>query len=337
MELATGSVRSSPRRPHSPVSMFALADNGFPKQPKPLARIEKKAKSPSTPSRNSDAASVRSAAPSLSTTASLSPPKSISNLWRTLRCIRRKKSPSLPQPQEGPDDVFIRRPYTSYVDKATQTPVDGVRAELELQVSIATPPRGKTPEPWLAHAAPSMNSRPSERSPSMSSLVSRNTQDDIRRSISEVSPRHLLPPDAPFNQYSSLHPIHPTNIVRPSSPKAVAPSQATISFSLPSTPSRKREVDIDVAIPETTFSAKPRRPGKIKRPKTAPHSPLSMQRSSEDRHFFFSHRPDTPFIKSTVYFDEMDLKTIKERREDWSGEWNTHDMQEVMRRLRDLR
>ncbi|KAK0461098.1 uncharacterized protein EV420DRAFT_1640592 [Desarmillaria tabescens] len=336
MASASGSVRSSPRRPHSPVSMFALADNGSPKQPKPLAKIEKKTKSPSTPSRNSDAASVRSAAPSLSTTASLSPTKSISSiLWRGLRCIRRKKPPSSLRPQEGPhrEDGSTSKAYATYADKATQTPVDGVRAEFELQVSIAPPPRGQTPEPWLAHAPPSMNPRPSKRSPSMSSLASRNPRDDIRRSISEVPPRHLLPPDAPFNQYSALHPIPPTKVVRPSSPKSpVAPSQATISFSLPTTPSCKREVDIDFTIPEATFSVKPRRPGKMKRPKTAP-----QQRSLEDKHLFFSRRPDTPLIKSTVYFDEMDLKTIKERRDDWIGEWNTHDMQEVMRKLRDLR
>ncbi|KAK0212672.1 hypothetical protein DFS33DRAFT_54146 [Desarmillaria ectypa] len=331
MASASGSVRSSPRRPHSPVSMFALADNGSPKQPKPLAKIEKKTKSPSTPSGNSDAGSVQSAVPSLSTTASISPTKSISSiLWRGLRCIRRKKSPSSSRPQEG---VFTSRGYASYADKATQTPVDGVRAELELQVSITTPPQGQTPEPWLAHAPSSINLRPSKRSPSMSSLASRNTHDNIRRSISEVPPRHLLPPDAPFNQYSVLHPIPTTKVVRPSSPKSpVAPSQATISFSLPSTPSRKREVDIDVTIPEATFSVKPRRPGKMKRPKTAP-----QQRSLEDTHLFFSRRPDTSLIRSTVYFDEMDLKTIKERREDWIGEWNTHDMQEVMRKLRDLR
>ncbi|PBK74367.1 hypothetical protein ARMSODRAFT_952002 [Armillaria solidipes] len=335
MASASGSVRSSPRRPHSPVSMFALADNGSPKQPKPLAKIEKKTKSPSTPTpRNSDAASVRSAAPSLSTTASLSSTKSFTSiLRRSLGCMRRKKSPLSPRPQEGPDDNLTSRARATYVDKATQTPVDGVRAELELQVSIATPPRGQTPEPWLAHAPPSMNPRRSKRSPSMSSLASRNPQDDIRRSISETSPRHLLPPDAPFNQYSALHLIPPTKIVRPSSPKSsVAPSQATISFSLPSTPSRKREVDIDVAIPEATFSVKPKRPGKMKRPKTAP-----QQRSLEDRHLFFSRRSETPLIRSTVYFDEMDLKTIKKRSEDWIGEWNTHDMQEVMRKLRDLR
>lgn len=334
MASASGSVRSSPRRPHSPVSMFALADNGSPKQPKPLAKIQKKPKSPSTHTRrNSDAASVRSAAPSFSTTASLSPTKSFTSiLRRSLGCMRRKKSPLSPRPQEGPNDSLTNRAHATYVDKATQTPVDGVRAELELQISIATP-RVQTPEPWLAHAPPSMNLRRSKRSPSMSSLASRNPQDDIRRSISETAPRHLLPADAPFNQYSALHLIPPTKVVRPSSPKSsVVPSQTTISFSLPSTTSRKRDVDIDVAIPEATFTVKPKRPGKLKRPKTAP-----QQRSLEDRHLFFSRRAESPLIRSTVYFDETDLKTIKERSEDWIGEWNTHDMQEVMRKLRDLR
>ncbi|KAF4584686.1 hypothetical protein EYR38_001916 [Pleurotus pulmonarius] len=82
-------------------------------------------------------------------------------------------------------------------------------------------------------------------------------------------------------------------------------------------------------------------PSSRSRPSTAPASPLRSIRPSD-------MRPSTPFIDALVPMDEEaethapPVKLIRpssrrERRQGWSGEWNRDDMQDVIKKLRNLK
>ncbi|KAF7437500.1 hypothetical protein PC9H_004341 [Pleurotus ostreatus] len=102
--------------------------------------------------------------------------------------------------------------------------------------------------------------------------------------------------------------------------------------------------------PAPTATARPSRrqpvvkayvPSSRSRPSTAPASPLRSIRPSD-------MRPSTPFIDALVPMDEEaetqapPVKLIRpssrrERRQGWSGEWNRDDMQDVIKKLRNLK
>ncbi|KAK0189267.1 hypothetical protein F5146DRAFT_1058707 [Armillaria mellea] len=211
------------------------------------------------------------------------------------------------------------------------------------------------PEPWLAHAPPSIN-----RLPKRSTLT---TSNDRRPSLSRQSSydSSLSYGDAPCHS-------HRRSLSYDSSPLRTQSIQSTL-LSPPNTHTsssllerRNRNIrDLSIATPSTHASQPvtspdphkfPRSPdsplffrrapdgdGKLRRPSTAPHSPTSsmhiMHQFTREPAFLLPPRSDSPFIHS--FQDSSSCASWGEPTQGWSGEWNRDNLQDVIKMLRNLR
>ncbi|KAK0238478.1 hypothetical protein EDD85DRAFT_826974 [Armillaria nabsnona] len=211
------------------------------------------------------------------------------------------------------------------------------------------------PEPWLAHAPPSIN-----RLPKRSALT---TSNNCRPSLSRQSSydSSLSCGDAPCHS-------HRRSLSYDSSPLRTQSIQSTL-LSPPNTHTssslserRNRNIrDLCIATPSTQASQPvtspgpykfPRSPdsplffrrapdgdGKLRRPSTAPHSPTSpthvMHQFTREASFLLPPRPDSPFIHS--FQDSSSCASWGEPAQGWSGEWNRDNLQDVIKMLRNLR
>lgn len=212
------------------------------------------------------------------------------------------------------------------------------------------------PEPWLAHAPPSIN-----RLPKRSTTLT--TSNDRRPSLSRQSSydSSLSYGDAPCHS-------HRRSLSYDSSPLRTQSIQSTL-LSPPNTLTsssllerRNRNIrDLCITTPNTHTSQPvispdphkfPRSPdsplffrrapdgdGKLRRPSTAPHSPTSpthvMHQFSREPTSLLPPRSDSPFIHS--FQDTSPCASWGEPKQGWSGEWNRDNMQDVIKMLRNLR
>ncbi|KAK0203143.1 hypothetical protein DFS33DRAFT_1385497 [Desarmillaria ectypa] len=376
-----------PRRPRSPVSFFAAPDLGQPKQPKPLVKIEKKPKkskktkappvafsdtsscqsSPTSfsPSPLSPASlsSMSSRAPSLCTTRSSRSSVSLKPFLRRIGIRRRSSDASSLSPDDIPP---VPQCLCIPVKEKTQTvgqkiissyPATGSSSDDSSMHSRPSPSdsiQRIVPEPWLAHAPPSINRLPkrsalttsNDHRPTLSrqsSYDSSLSYGDVpchshRRSLSYdssplrtqsiqstlLSPRNMHPPSLLERRNRNIRDL----CLATSSTQASQPETSPGLYKFPRSPDSP-----------LFFRRAPDGNGKLRRPSTAPHSPTSpthsMHQFTKETSFLLPPRPDSPFIHS--FQDSSSCVGWGEPAQSWSGEWNRDNMQDVIKMLRNLR
>ncbi|KIY69218.1 hypothetical protein CYLTODRAFT_489117 [Cylindrobasidium torrendii FP15055 ss-10] len=353
--------RSGRRRPPSPVSMYMPAELHQAKQPRPLPKIEKKPKKPKTepapvPPPDTEAKHSKSSSLSLSglfrrvslrpkpppepetrQIPTISPPASVASPPRSVhasvRSVSRKPvPPSIPEDAPAPPSMTLPR--------ARSNP--GIKPSKVRRPSTAPTSTSSSlwsDEPWLARAPPFQPPQHRQR-PSVPDVYRQPAP--LARPHTSAGHTRMLSDQSMVSSYSST----PNDTLNDS------PRTPQVIFSLePRKTSGEHSpipIDIDIAIPQmlrrhhsldsdrsddspTAFS--PPAPEPV--PKPSGLDIVEVPRENKLQVPSTTSWVQTPPVPAQV--SNLRTTTRRSRRQGWSGEWNSEDMQDVISKLRRLR
>ncbi|KAE9398920.1 hypothetical protein BT96DRAFT_715817 [Gymnopus androsaceus JB14] len=334
-----------PRRPKSPVAMYQM-DYGFgaPKPPRPLVKLEPKAPRPKSrqgtlsgnhPTRShslsvSSHGSFASNSPSTASFATSSSSSSSSrrpsvSLPRIFDKLRKPPAmpitSGLPHSPDTPSSVSISPPFEAEIIQPDEKelPVAPVLTEASDNNEIVEELR----EPLSHHVTSQIHSRRTSLTlPSPPHKTSESAQPpprpprDPNRTSTQIK-------DRPLSQTSLVPETPSTPIFRPLSGNS--------SLEMSPRDSLEFQNHLDM--------------------RTVVESHSSSLTRSKSVLMTMAARPDSPFVDTAPmqsYFAtalSANTKTTapqsaaarRERRQGWSGEWNLHDMQDVIQKLRELK